>query len=62
MVGLLCFPALIIELTLKEGVESDNKDVVTPKKPATSMKRVRGYSLVGEEDFPTTATTPETQV
>lgn len=35
--------------------------LVTPKKPTTSFRRVRGYSIVCEEDSPITTTNSETR-
>lgn len=45
---------------MKAGVEADSEDGVTPKNSATSMRRVRGYSLIREEDCPTTVMAPRT--
>ncbi|XP_022159289.1 uncharacterized protein LOC111025702 [Momordica charantia] len=61
MVGPLIFPARIMELCLKAGVEADVEDVVMSKKSATSIRRVRGYLIVREEDSPITAADPDTR-
>ncbi|XP_022158483.1 uncharacterized protein LOC111024964 [Momordica charantia] len=42
------------------GMKANDEDVVTPKKSATSMRRVRGYLIVREEDSSITVADPET--
>lgn len=55
------FPSPITKLCLRVGVEVNEEDVVTPKKSATSMRRVWRYSIVREEDSPPTASVLETR-
>lgn len=61
MVGPIFFPSLKTESCLRVSMEADNEDVVTPKKPTISMRRVWGYSIVREEDSLITTVDLETR-